>query len=265
LEVKTALKRKRLTDAEIRAAVDKIRVRHKDYIEKYLKGRHTLDTFEDRYIEAMRARLDMAIFLHAEMTAIEDLIKAEQQRIEKEQQRAEQVKKHQTESLSFADKIIAEHRERIAKYPPIQIHAEASDELERLYGCLSTIEREIWPGVEKLMRAAYTSIVTSPRARLEERIITLSRPVDGNLSPRLSRYQILLSRIPASVREIEKEEKSCLLDAAFFLHDLSEVLDEMKKSPNLDGGDKEDVDKMLGYVHNLIDDFRLKDLRTLPR
>ena len=67
------------------------------------------------------------------------------------------------------------------------------------------------------------------------------------------------------MREVEKEEKSCLLDAAFFLHDLLGVLDEMKKSPNLVGGEKEAVDKMLGYVHTLIDDFRLKDLRTLPR
>ncbi len=261
----TRLKRKRLNDAEIRAAVEKIRIRHNDYMVEFLKGRHTLDAFENRYIEVMRARLDIAMFLHAEMTAIEELIKAEKERTARERQRAHQIETSQKESLSFADRIIAEHRQRIAKYPPIQIHTDASDELERLYGCLSTIEREIWPGVEKLMRVAYTSIVLSPRAQLEERIVTLCRSSASGACPRLLRYQTLFDWLPRSVNEIEKEEKKCLLDAAFFLHDLSGALAEMRKSSNLESWDKENVDKMLGYVHNLVDDFRLKDLKTLPR
>ena len=69
------MKRKRLTDSEIRSAVDKIRKRYGDYMVQFLKGRTALDSFEDRYIQAMRARLDLALFLHAEMTVVEELIK----------------------------------------------------------------------------------------------------------------------------------------------------------------------------------------------
>ena len=259
------MKRKRLNDTEIRSAVEKIRKRYGDYMVQFMKGRAALDAFEDRYIEVMRARMELALFLHAEMTAVEELITKEQDRINDEQQRSMQTKKRKEKRESLADRVHKEHRKRIAKYPPLAVHGDASEELERLFGCMNTIEREIWPEVEKLMRKAYTSLTMSPRSRLEERIIGLCRPAAGGIPPRLSRYQTLFSWVPRNAAEIEKEGKKCLLDAAFFLHDLDDVLKEMKKSPNLESWDKETVDQLSLYVHTLLNDFRLKDFKTLPR
>ena len=65
------MKRKRLSDSEIRSTVDKIRKRYGDYMVQFEKERSALDAFEERYIQAMRARLELALFLHAEMTVIE--------------------------------------------------------------------------------------------------------------------------------------------------------------------------------------------------
>jgi hypothetical protein len=259
------LKRKRLSDSEIRSTVEKIRKRYGDYMVQFIKDRTALDAFEDRYIDVMRARMHLALFLHAEMTVVEDLIRKEQDLINEEQQRVISTRKKREKQKSLADRVFAEHKKRIAKYPPLQVHNEASEEIERLFGCMNTVEREIWPEVEKLMRQSYTSLVTSPRSRLEERIITLCRPATGGVPPRLSRYQTLFSWTPRNAMEIEKEAKKCLLDVAFFLHDLADVLKEMRGSPNLQSRDKEMVDKLSIYVHTLLDDFRLKDFKTLPR
>ena len=258
-------RKKRLSDSEIRSAVEKIRKRYGDFMVQFMKDRTALDAFEDRYIEVMRARMDLALFLHAEMTVVEELITKEQDRINEEQQREMSRKKRKEKQQDFADRVLEEHKKRIAKYPPLQVHNEASEEVERLYGCLNTLEREIWPEIEKLMRKAYTSIVVSPRARLEERIIGLCRLAVGGIPPRLSRYQSLFGWSPRKVMEIDKEEKKCLLDAAFLLHDLTDVLREMKESENLDEADTENVEKMASYVHNVLEDFRLKDFKTLPR
>ena len=232
---------------------------------QFVKDRSALDSFEVRYIQAMRARLDLALFLHAEMTVVEELIKNEQDHINAEQQKTLRIKQEREQSQNLADRVLEENRRRIAKYPPMQIHPEASDEIERLFGCLNTFEREFWPDVEKYMRSAYTTSVLSPRMRLEEKIIALCRPAAAGLPPRLSRYRTLFDWVPRNALEIEKEGKKCILDAAFFLHDLVDVMSEMKKSGNLQGFERENVDKLLGYVHTLLDDFRLKDFKTTSR
>lgn len=232
---------------------------------QFIKDRSALESFEDRYIQAMRARLDLALFLHAEMTVVEELIKNEQDHINAEQQKTLRKKQEREQSQSLADRVLEENRRRIAKYPPMQIHPEASEEIERLFNCLNTFEREFWPEVEKYMRSAYTTSVLSPRMRLEEKIITLCRPTAAGLPPRLSRYRTLFDWVPRNALEIEKEGKKCLLDAAFFLHDLVDVITEMKKSGNLQSFELENVDKLLGYVHTLLDDFRLKDFKTTSR
>ena len=101
--------------------------------------------------------------------------------------------------------------------------------------------------------------------RLEEKIIALCRPAAGGLPPRLSRYRALFDYAPRNYLEIEKEGKKCLLDAAFFLHDISDVLVEMKKSGNLQNLELENIEKLVTYVHTLLDDFRLKDFKNTAR
>jgi len=259
------LKRKRLTDFEIRSAVDKIRKRYGDYMVQFMKDRSALESFEDRYIEAMRARLDLALFLHVEMTVVEELIKNEQGRITAEQEKTLREKKRQEDNKSFADRILEEHKRRIAKYPPLHINPDASEEVERLFNCLNTLDREYWPDIEKYMRSAYTTSVLSPRMRLERAILALCRPSADGLPPRLARYRSLFDWVPRNGLEIDKEEKKCLLEAAFFLHDITDVLNEMKKSGNLSEQEQRNVDSVHAYVHTLLEDFRLKDLKPKPR
>ena len=259
------MRRKRLSDAEIRAAVDKIRQKYADFMVRYLKPRYALDAFEDRYIEAMRIRMELSLFLHAEMTAVEELIKSEEERIREEEQQQTEVKQKREKEKNFADRILEEHREKIAKYPPLAVHDEASEEVERLFGAMGTIERELWAEIENLMRKAYISIINSPRARIEDGILKLCRVGTEGLPNRLGRLKTLFGWFPRKFTEIEKEEKQCILEAAFFLHDLADVLKEIASSEELSEGEQKDVEKMREYVHIVIDDFRLKEFRILRR
>ncbi len=231
----------------------------------YQKDRHALDSFEERYIGALRARMELALFLHAEMNVVEELIKTEGERRRKDAERIETAKKSQARRQSIAERVMEENRRRIANYPRIEIHPDASEEIERLFGALGAIEREFWPDLERLIRRTYTSAMISPRARLEEQLMRLCSSSSGELPSRTSRYRSMFDRFPRNYTEIDKEEKKCILDAAFFLHDLSDTIKEAGESDVLSANDRQQVDAMAEYVHNVITDFRLKDFKHLQR
>ncbi len=203
------LKRKRLNDSEIRAAVDKIRKRYTHYAAQYMKGTSALVAFEDRYIRAMHGRLDIAIFLHAELTAVEDLIKSKVARAAAAENRHAQHREKKEETKDFADRTIEEFR------------------------------------------------------RLEEKILILCATPHGGIPTHVSRYKSLFEWSSFESPEIIKEERKVLLDAAFFLYDLIDVFVEMRKSGNLDPMEIESVEKMSRYVHTVVEDFRLKEFRSL--
>jgi hypothetical protein len=258
-------KRKRLTDAEIRETVEKIRGRYAAFMERFGKPRTALSAFEDRYIQAMRARMDLSLFLYTEMKVVEDLIKKEEEKQEAERRKAAAPKGPVKRKPDFADRVIAQNRKRIEKYPSLGVHNEASQELQKLYGALGTVDREIWPPMERLMRRAYPSVMTSPRTALDSTLLHLCRQNSDGIPPRLARYRGLFDWFPRNYLEIEREEKKCILDAAFLLHRILDVLSEINSSDNLNDADRAEVEKLQEYVHTVVDDFRLRDLKPIKR
>jgi hypothetical protein len=259
------LKRKRLSDEEIRKAVEKIRQRYADYMVRYQKPRNALNDFEERYISVLRVRMDLALFLHAEKEAVEQLIDKEEQRIKSEAESVEKKNLEHKKEQDFADRVIAENMNRIQKYPRLSVHDEASEEVERLFGTLATIDKDFWPVLEVLIRKTYVSILISPRQRLEERLLALCGTGRTELPPRLSRYRSLFDWFPRNYLEIDKESKKCILDGAFFLHDFHDTLKEIRASEGLSVAERVSVEKMIEYVHIVIQDFRLKDFKSTRR
>ena len=257
------MKKKRLSDIEIRSAVNKIRARYTDYVSLYKKDPSPAGSFEDRYIQAMRQRVDMELFLHAELSAIEDLIKLEETRAAAAENRTTKYREKKEQKQDFADRVLEEYRRRIAKYPSLEIHIDASEEVEKLYGTLGTFERQLWPDLGRFIRKAYPSAVNNPRARLEEQILTLCSSVHGGVPTHVARYKSLHEWSNPDSPEIVKEERKVLLDAAFFLFDLLDVFSEMLRTDNLEPWERENVEKMNQYVHTVVTDFRLKEFRSL--
>ena len=259
------MRRKRLNDAEIRDTVEKIRELYADYLTRFIKPRSALGAFGDRYIQAMRARMDLDHFLFAELNVVKDLIRSEEARQKAEEEKRAASGHQRRQELSIAERVLAEHRQMIEKYPPTFIHDDASSEVQKLYGTLGTVERDFWPDIERYVRKAYTSAVSSPRVWLEPLVLQLCRLNTDGVPPRLSRYKAQFERFPRNYPEIEKEEKKCILDAAHFLHWILDTLKELGASENLTGSERQNVDGMTQFVQSVIADFRLKDFRPTKR
>ena len=79
------MKKKKLGPIEVEAAVNGIRKKYNDLIVEYMKPKIIKDSFEDRYISALRARVDMGNFIFTEIQVVSKLIKDEKEKQQKNQ------------------------------------------------------------------------------------------------------------------------------------------------------------------------------------
>lgn len=259
------MKNRPLSDEEIRRAVGKIRHQYDDYIVTYTKPFRLKKEFDDRYYQALRSRIDLSGFVLAELEVIRELKKKEEvRRIEDYERRHHKVAPHEhgktpTESSGLADRVLAKHRKQIEAYPDLPLDPRGAFEIKKLFGALGAFERDYWPPFESVLRHLYPAYYSNPRIELEPRIYALC-PGPGTIPPILSRYEALLLRLPRGLHDIEWEEKRLVTEAAYFLH---QVIDVINRLPVLYCTEEErvTVEKTKEFVHILIADFRLKDLK----
>lgn len=258
------MKRKKLSLDEIEQARDKILSEYDHYIVAYMKSRRLKEDFESRYFSAMKARMDMTSFLHAELTAIRELRRKEEERLSAEHNRQieESAKKKGPKPQGFADRIVAENRAKIAKYPAKEIHPDASFEVVRLFGVMNDFERRHWPEVERCLRKISPTLYSGPRIVLERRIFDLWSDTKDGVSPRLAGYQTLFSRFPRSQRDIAREEQRFLIDSGFLMHAVADEIEAVKENKALEADEQKFLEKMFDYMHTVINDFRLNDFKA---
>lgn len=250
---------KPLSEEEIERAVRKIRQLYDDYIVTYTKPLRLKNGFEDRYFQARKSRIDLARFVFAELEVIRRLKQqAEQKHIRDEEKRFKK-RAGVRQTLDLADRVLEQHRKQIEKYPDLPMDSRASTEIKKLFGALDSLEKQFWPPFESLLRRIYPSYYANPRVELEPRIYALC-PGAGSSPPILGRYEALLLRIPRSQTDVEWEEKHLLIEAAFLLHGFVTALGELPLEDCTDE-EREMVEKLQDYVHILITDFRLTDLK----
>src|SRR5512142_2133794 len=105
----------KLTPGEITRTVAKIRDRYELYHSRFLKSWKLKGAFEDRYLQALRARVDISAFLLAELSAGGEMEGREPRQ-------------------GFADRVLEEQRARILKYPLVDFHPDVREEVRRLVG-----------------------------------------------------------------------------------------------------------------------------------
>ncbi len=259
-------KKKKLSTVEIEAAINGIRKKYHDYMVEFIKPPEAEYLFEDRYIEALRARIDLDRFILDEIRLVETLIEDEKtKRAHDEEQRAA-ARIRRTESAekkrSIADKIFDENREKIRKYMKYGLEDDDAYEIDKLYGAVKEFETAYWHDIEKILKKLYTSRYSGPRRELEERLfeITLEGPAGYPVS--LVKLRTLLDRYPREYSVLQREIQRCMLDVSFFLHFLSDELSKIKNDAVLDSMEKETVASSLQFVHTVLKDFRLTDLNS---
>jgi hypothetical protein len=240
--------------------VEKIRKRYDEYISKFFKPRTLREAFEKRYIQALRAGVDVSSFLLAEISAIEELIEREEKRV-----MAGPAREAEKEE-SFADKVLEENQKRIAKYPDARFHNDAGEDVRRLLGALSQLERERWPELSTALRDTMYSRNSSEMLTLDSQLRFLSSTNQEEVPQVLGRLVTQLRKFPRNYAAIDREEKEYILEAAFFLNDLFMVLERVQRVyTDMAADEKRVLEQTMAFVWGVISDFRLKDFKRKRR
>ena len=258
-------KSKGLSTEEIRAAAEKLRKKYNDYIIEYLKPPEIKDGFEERYLYALRERLDMARFFLSETQVLNELIKEEDDIRQKNWNNYDNKKNEDKKEADFADRIMAEHEKRINKYPELKLHSESSNEIRRLFGALQVFEQEYWPNIQNMLRKYFKQFYSGARMGLESDIINLCCPNLNGIPPRLAGYSNLFERFPRDYNRIEKEEKVCLTEISVLLTKIKEEINRIFTEESLTDEEKGLAGQADIYINDLIMDFRLRDLGKLTK
>jgi hypothetical protein len=250
---------KKLTPTEITEVVEKIRKRYDEYIYKYFKPKTLRGAFEERYLDALRSKADISSFLLAEISVIEELIAREEKKV-----MSMPFKKVTRKKKSIADRVVEENRRRIQKYEDIPIHNDANEEVRRLLGALNELDTRYWGALAVVLRNTPYSMNSLQMVNLESQLRHLSSLTDDGVPQRLESYLSLLRAFPRDYHAIDREEKEYILEVAFFLHDLADILEVVRKSyEDIESFKKDDLDKIIDFVNGIIADFRLKELKRM--
>ena len=257
------MKKKKLSHIEVEAAVNGIRKKYNDLIVEYMKPKVIKDSFEDRYIGALRARVDMGNFIYTEILVVSNLIK-----IEKEKQHKLELKRLQASKnlknnnyKSVADRVFDANRDRIRKYQGIGLDDSDAFEINKLYGALKFFEVNHWPSIGKILRRMYPSRYSGPRVSIENRLFEITITGTDGFPPGLIKLRTMLNRSPREFSSLERETQRCILEVSFLLHDISDELPSFKGEGILLKEDIKTLEETIEYVHTILDDFRLMDLK----
>ncbi len=252
---------RKLTPGEISSTVEKIRKKYDDYITRYFKRKSLRAAFEKRYIRALRAGVDISSFLLAEISAIEELTTREEERIQ-----ADPAEDSAPKEPSFAERVLEENRKRIAAYPDVPFHDDAREEVRRLVGALSLLERERWGDIGLALRDTMYAMTSTEMLAMDSKLRSLSTTGKNEPPVLLVRLMNQLRKFPRNYLAIEREEKEYILEAAFFLNDLFSVLERVKRVyTEMPAAEKKILEDSLAWVGGVIGDFRLKDLKRRRR
>jgi hypothetical protein len=248
----------KLTPEEISRAVAKIRTRYDDYIYRFLKPKTLKFAFEDRYLQALKARTDISTFLMAEISAVEELISREEERVAgtgSEEPRKESLAER-------VDRIVEENLQKIRRYPDVPIHPTAGEEVRRLLGALKGLIDDHWPNLAAILRDSSYGRGSTALVQMESQLRYLGDPGRDGVPSGLSRYLYHLNRFPRDYAAIDREEKEYILESAFLLHDLAEILERIRQTgASLSPSRQEGLKAAQEYVSGVIRDFRVRELK----
>ena len=264
--------KKKLTEQEIEAIINKIGNKYNDLIVTYMLSPRIKMHFEERLYQVRKAGVNPERFFGDEIQNIKKIEQAEKNKLNKaaeKAKKAEMAKKAHQEGnkvkQDFADRIIEKMMKRIEKYPEIFIHESANPEIRKLFGTLIEFDSKYWTNYERISKKYRAIKYNMSYLRLENSINDFSRIYKDDVPSRLIRYKTLLSSPFARIKDIEKEEKMAILEAAVLVNDLKKALMEIDDSEDMEIQDFQDIADMKHYLEEVKNDFRLNDLMEFTK
>jgi hypothetical protein len=255
-----AKRKQKLKKSEIDATIDKIRSEYDKYIVTFHKPAQLKQEFEWRYKNAQIEHMDMERFLKDEIIAVKSIFN-HQKKIEKdksskiENDRMKTLRKSQPD---FADKVLEKLKKKIVVYPPLNFHKDASYEIIHLYGAIIEFEKHYWPSLDHFISENKSWALRGEKKDFNNELWRFIPAGENGIPVILERYYLMLNSTNTTLKEISREAQECMKSAAFLLNDILWSCNHIIKT----GIDSANIDQSLKFVQNIVEDFRIKDLKN---
>ena len=273
----------KLTEQEISLVLKKIKNRYERLVKDFKKPRSLAESFEDRYINCLKSRMDVTVFLLAEIEAVEEIIKKEEDKKALEE-KEKTVKK--TQNTTIADKIFEENRKKIIKYSKVELSSESDEEIERLIGGVREFLNNYLPAISYIYKDRRQ---TQDGDQLNNYYQTFIAKYDYKDVPPIARkYIAALANKPRDLKKTDYEHRLLVQETAFLLNDVLDTLETIMMKEEIPFPErkiiitnnvskknnenwfyeyfnglthKEGFKKVYGFLRDLVLDFRIKDIK----
>jgi len=249
---------KSLRSNEIDQAVRKLKELYVKYANIYGTNIFNLRSFEQRYINALKNKVDINVFLHAEISVFEELKK----RVIGSDKKSFKDGNKKTSYSEIADKIIEENLLKIKKYRYVDIHPDAEDEVKYLYGAVSDFYYNTWAPAAEIIRKMGNPAFDKQLEKLEHDFSYYIIPTKGAYSRAIDDYLFVLSR--KNPADNEKAAVNFIKYGGILLNNCERLMnrayDVLEMSRDLNNVKK--IEYLIEITKGIIRDFRLMDIRN---
>ena len=241
---------------DIDEAIQKLKNQYREYSEEYGVKIFNLQSFEERYRNALANKIDLYTFLLAEIEVFKELEK----KVEKPG--AEEAKDALPTYSQLADKIIEENMDKIKGYRLIDFHPDAEEETKYLLGAITEFYYEVWGKINEMIRILGMKGSDDVRLKLENDFTFFAIPVRGSYSRAVEDYVLTLSR--KSPADNEKAAINFMRFGGILLNNclrmVNDGLSTLETMPEADNKLK-DLNRYKDILKKIIEDFRLSEIR----
>ena len=240
--------------------------KYRVYGEVYNPQIFDINKFHKRYNEALRnANIDIKIFLLTEIEALDVFVK----RFEEKRKKEEAEKKQGSAMAS----LYGEYRERIKKYTRVELHQNAAEEIERLYGCMLSFSEKHLKSLLKIYSHLTKPYEQDMFRKLE---VYFNDLLPGTMRKHPKDFQHYIDKISylkqADKDEVERIGQEILRRVFFFLRELIKVMNFFKADADIKfqtlnfvlhgkAGKYADYEiALMNDVDQILKDFRLSGL-----
>jgi hypothetical protein len=249
---------KKLSAEQISEVISKIRSRYDTYRKLFYKSARIKEAFEERYRSALKNGVDVSNFLLAELSAVDEMIRKEEEKALQEKPFKDKPK----EEPKTEDKVTPILAKQIQTYKEIRLHKDAKEEISRLLGAVSELYEIHIPALNSMVRNSTAAGTLRELTEIENQLRTFCQAGKEKVPPKLLRYLTHLSRFPRDYKALEWEEKEYTRQSTLLLHDLKGVLSRISNmSGKLTEGEKQKLVLIAQYIDGILEDFKLKDVK----
>jgi len=244
------------SQGEVDKVVHKLKQLYRHYAAIYGEGTFNLKAFEKRYIDALKGKVDINAFLHAEISVFEEL----KCRVIKPEKKKEG--KYEPSYSEIADRIIEENVAKIKKYKYIDIHPDAEVEVKYLLGAVTDFYYSTWTNASEIIKGIRNPEINNQLERLEHDFAYYIIPVKGAYSRAVDDYLFVLSR--KKTKDNEKAAVNFIKYGGVLLNNCAKLMNStyhILMSSN-HGLNIQRINRYIEITNNLIHDFRLMDIRS---